>query len=97
MDPHVEILRKFRDNCLLANKTGEKFVHTYYKYSPVIADYIAKNEILRAMTRIGLLPIIGFSWIALKIGFMSAMTVMLLLIIGLAGLCKLMRKKQGVK
>jgi endonuclease YncB( thermonuclease family) len=97
MDPHVEILRKFRDNCLLANKTGKKFVRTYYKYAPVIADYIAKNEILRAMTRIGLLPIIGFSWIALKIGFMSAMTVMLLLIIGLAGLCKLMRKKQGVK
>ncbi|MBW2245660.1 MAG: thermonuclease family protein [Deltaproteobacteria bacterium] len=97
VDPHVEILRKFRDNCLLANKTGEKFVHTYYKYSPAVADYIAKNEILRAMTRIGLLPIIGFSWIALKLGFIPAMTVMLLLIIGLAGLCKLMRKKQGVR
>lgn len=93
MDPHVEILRNFRDNCLLANKTGKTLVRTYYKYSPVIADYIAKNEILRAMTRIGLLPIIGFSWIALKIGFMPAMTVMLLLVIGLAGLCKLMSKK----
>ena len=93
IDPHVEILRKFRDNCLLANKIGKKFVRTYYKYSPVIADYIAKNEILRAMTRIGLLPIIGFSWIALKLGFISAMTVMLLLIIGLAGIGKLIRKK----
>jgi UPF0716 family protein affecting phage T7 exclusion len=49
------------------------------------------------MIRIGLLPIIGFIWIALKIGFMPAMIVMLLLIIGLAGLCKLMKKKQGVR
>ena len=93
IDPHVEILRKFRDNCLLANKIGQKFVRIYYKYSPVVADYIVKHEILRAMTRISLLPIIGLCWIALKLGFISAMTVMLLLIIGLAGLGKLMIKK----
>jgi hypothetical protein len=92
IDPHVEILRKFRDNCLPANKIGQK-VRIYYKYLSVLVDYIAKNEILRVMTRIGLLPVIGFSWITLKLGFLSAMTVILLLIIGLAGLGKLMRKK----
>jgi len=92
MDPHVEILRKFRDNCLLANKIGQKFVRIYYKYSPAVADYIAKNEILRAMTRIGLLPIIGLSWIALKIGFIPAMTVMLLFGSGFIGFVWFRRK-----
>ena len=86
MDPHVEILRKFRDNCLLANKIGQKFVRIYYKYSPAVADYIAKNEILRSMTRIGLLPIIGLSWIVLKIGPVSTMALMLIFISCFVGL-----------
>jgi endonuclease YncB( thermonuclease family) len=86
MDPHVEILRKFRDNCLLANKIGQKFVRIYYKYSPAVADYIAKNEILRSMTRIGLLPIIGLSWIVLKIDPVSTMALMLIFISCFVGL-----------
>jgi Ni/Fe-hydrogenase subunit HybB-like protein len=31
----------------------------YYKYSPPVANFIAKHDSLRAMVRISLLPIVG--------------------------------------
>jgi hypothetical protein len=79
MEPHVKILRKFRDNFLLNNSIGKAFVQRYYTYSPPIADFIAKHANLRAITRLSLLPIVGVSWVALKIGPAYSMVLMLLL------------------
>ncbi len=53
MEPHVRILRDFRD-FLLGNTVSDSFIRLYYTYSPVIANFIAEH--LRAMVRIGLLP-----------------------------------------
>ena len=64
MEPHVKILRDFRDRYLLGNMAGKGFVRLYYTYSPPLADFIAKHEIVR----MGLLPIVGLSWVALKFG-----------------------------
>ena len=59
MADEVKILREFRDKYLLANSIGRKFVTGfYYRYSPPIAKYIAKYELLKAITRIILLPMI---------------------------------------
>ena len=58
LDPHVVALRKFRDEKLMTNELGAKFVQGYYKYSPVIADYIAESEDLKAVVRTGLWPIV---------------------------------------
>src|SRR6185437_4893854 len=51
MHPKLKYFRKFRDHVLLTNWLGRRFVHYYYKYSPPAANFIAKHETLRAMTR----------------------------------------------
>lgn len=58
LDPHVQVLREFRDNYLIANSVGSAFVSFYYKTSPPIADYISKHETLRTVTRWALTPIV---------------------------------------
>ena len=56
-------LRQFRDSYLLKNKLGTKFVETYYKYSPSMADYIAEHDSLRSVARVGLAPLLDLvSW-----------------------------------
>jgi hypothetical protein len=47
----LNILRDFRDQVLLKNPLGSRFVEAYYKLSPPIADFIAKNDFLRAIVR----------------------------------------------
>lgn len=59
MADEVKILREFRDKYLLTNSIGRKFVTGfYYRYSPPIAKYIAKYELLKAITRIILTPLV---------------------------------------
>jgi hypothetical protein len=44
LEPHVHVLRDLRDRYLLTNSIGKAFVALYHKFSPPIADFIAKNE-----------------------------------------------------
>jgi hypothetical protein len=82
-DPFVRVLRDFRDAVLMTSAPGRAFVDWYYRVSPPIADFIAKSEALKASVRIMLLPAVGFSAVALQIGFFW--TVLLTLaILGLA-------------
>ncbi len=68
VDPYVRILRTFRDAYLMTNAPGRSFVRWYYAASPAIADTIRKSETLRAGVRLGLMPVIGFSYLCLAIG-----------------------------
>jgi hypothetical protein len=47
----LDILRDFRDNVLLKSALGSRFVEAYYRVSPPVADFIAKNDFLRAVVR----------------------------------------------
>ena len=47
----LDILRDFRDQVLLENVLGSRFVEAYYRVSPPVADFIAKNDFLRAVVR----------------------------------------------
>jgi len=47
----LNILRDFRDQILLKNALGSRFVEAYYKLSPPVAAFIAKNDFLRAVVR----------------------------------------------
>lgn len=82
MEPHVKLLREMRDRFLLTNSPGITLVNFYYAYSPTVADFIAGHAGLRAIVRVGLLPLVGFSWIALKMGLVPTMGFMLL-----SGIC----------
>jgi hypothetical protein len=58
LDPHVNVLREFRDTFLLTNPVGRTFVDFYYSYSPPAAAFISRHESLRTMTRWSLTPVI---------------------------------------
>src|SRR3990170_3256250 len=58
LDPHVQVLRGFRDNVLMENPIGRSFVDFYYRVSPPMADFIARHETLRTAARIALTPIV---------------------------------------
>ena len=92
-EKHVQLLRRFRDLYLMPHKIGRAFVHAYYRYSPPIADFITKHDCLRAVVRTSLLPVVGISWVALKIGFASTMALMLFFAIALISLVGFRRKK----
>lgn len=81
LEPHVRILCKFRDRYLLTNGPGKTFVKYYYKHSPPAADFISKYAGLRAVICVGLLPLVGLSWVFLKIG--AGFTMFLILLIGM--------------
>jgi len=58
LEPHVKILRVFRDNYLLTNRAGRKFVELYYRFSPPLAGLIARHPLLRMFTRWALTPLV---------------------------------------
>ena len=58
LEPEVKVLRQFRDDYLLTNAAGRKFVELYYRISPPIADAISRNVGLRWVTRIALTPLV---------------------------------------
>ena len=80
MEKHVKILRDFRDGFLLKSRWGTAFVMAYYKYSPPIADVIARHGILRKIVRIGLMPLIVFGYIVVYIPPFQQTVIFLLLL-----------------
>ena len=88
MAPHVKILCEFRDRFLVTNRLGKRFVDFYYKYSPPAANFIAEHVNLKAMVRVSLVPVVGISWIALKLGPGPTLLLMLLFGIGLINLAR---------
>ncbi len=70
IEPHVRLLRQFRDRFMLTNAIGRAFVRLYYTYSPPLADFISKHKSVRMVVRWSLLPVVGMSWSLLSFGFL---------------------------
>ncbi len=77
----VKALKNYRDSVLMTNTLGRAFVKFYYKLSPPIADFIDKHGSLRAVVGYSLLPLVGFSWLALKLGTIPTLALVVLLFI----------------
>ena len=58
LDPHVQVLRDFRERYLLTNGPGREFVNIYNRFSPPVSDFIEDHEILRTATRFLLTPVV---------------------------------------
>jgi Abnormal spindle-like microcephaly-assoc'd, ASPM-SPD-2-Hydin len=65
LEPWVDLLRKFRDTFLLRSDLGRSFVDSYYQNSPAMARFIARHEVLRTGVRLGLVPLVAVSYMAL--------------------------------
>ncbi len=63
MEKHVQVLKDFRDIYLLKFPIGRAFVKAYYRYSPPVADVIARHGTLRAVVRLGLMPLIVYGYV----------------------------------
>lgn len=79
MEPHVGILREFRDRYLITCGPGRTFVSFYYKHSPPIARLIRSSGTLRFITRAAILPAVAACWAAVRFGIVPVMLVMLVL------------------
>lgn len=79
-EPHVKVLREFRDAYLLKNRPGRAFVRLYYRYSPPLADYMAKHETLKIIARCTLYPIVGLSYLAVRLSPGQQLLIMSLLV-----------------
>jgi predicted RNA methylase len=67
-EPHVRVLRSFRDRFLLTNRLGRLFVQGYYTHSPGYAAIIESHPHIRALVRLLLLPLYGLAWFLLHKG-----------------------------
>lgn len=63
--PAVTLLRQFRDDVLMQSALGRKFVETYYKISPPIAQAIAENGFLKGLVRVVLTPVVALVYVVL--------------------------------
>ena len=62
----LDTLRAFRDEYLLTNPVGSRFVSLYYEYSPPVARFIDEHPILKPIVRTELLPPLALAIIATK-------------------------------
>ena len=95
LEPHVKILRQFRDAYLLTSKAGHTFVDFYYRFSPPAADFITKHDSLRFAVRIGLLPLVGMSYVALHTTFAQKMLILALMLGLMVGVFLIRRRSIG--
>ena len=89
LDRHVVLLRQFRDRYLQTTGLGRQFVYWYYVYSPVLADKIRENKLLRMAVRLSLLPLVGISWFFLSAPFVAWCVMIAGLVLGLGGVFRI--------
>jgi len=65
LEPQVQLLRSFRDRHLLPYSPGQALVRLYYRLSPPLADIIGGSDTLRAIVRVGLMPILAWTTLVL--------------------------------
>lgn len=91
LEPQVLLLQKFRDQFLLSNEPGRSFVQLYYSYSPTLADFISKNQALRSIVQLALLPLLALAWLVVEASLFQQLT---LLMLGLSLAAGLWQRRQ---
>jgi alkaline phosphatase len=76
IEKHLELLRRFRDRFLLTNATGSALADLYYTLSPPVAELMSRHDRLRAAVRWSVLPVVGFSWLASRMGLCAALSLL---------------------
>jgi hypothetical protein len=95
LQPSVKILQEFRDKYLMPHRLGRIIVDIYSRYSPSMAEIVAKNKILKVVIRACLLPLVAFSYSTLHLG--PAFTALLLVLIFIVSISLFLLKKGSRK
>ncbi len=82
LDPHVNLLRNFKNEYLVPHWMGRKLIKAYYSISPQIAQWVAQNEIIKSSVRLILWPIIGLVQLINLIGLLATFTLSLAIMFG---------------
>jgi len=96
-ESHVKILKEFRDSYLMPTMPGRAFVNLYYQYSPVLADVIAKHDVLKIITRWGLAPVVGMTYVALNTGEAEKVAILVGTIMLMMGCWVFLIKRRGLR
>ncbi len=97
LEEHVQILRNFRDTFLMPSSMGRAFVAFYYRYSPPVADFIARHDTLRAAVRLGLAPVVAVSFMALHTTGAEKLLLLVLLVGFIPGMVVMVRRFRKVR
>jgi large repetitive protein len=84
MAEETEILREFRDRYLLTNRLGQALTGLYYRISPPIAGLITEHPGLKPIVRVGLLPAVAISAVAVNTTPTEKVAIVVLLLISMA-------------
>ncbi len=71
----VRLLKEFRDTWLLSNPPGRAFVRAYYRHSPPLARFLGEHDSLRAVVRVMLYPLVGLSYLLVKLSLSGQLLV----------------------
>jgi len=95
LDSHVETLRDFRDRYLVTNPVGSALVSTYYKVSPPVAQFIDDHPALKPIVRVGLLPAVATSTVAVNTTPAQKVAIVASLALVSVALAVWLRRRQG--
>ena len=97
MADEVQVLRDFRDRYLVTTLPGRFVAELYYSASPPLAEFITQRPGLKPLVRIGLLPAVVISSVAVNtsVAAKTAMMVLLMLIAVVAGVWAASRRTGG--
>ena len=79
LEPHVTVLREFRDRYLRRTALGRAFIRFYYRHSPPMAAVIAEHAWLRSLVRTLLTPLVLAIAFPLRALLLAALAATLLL------------------
>jgi len=91
----IQILREFRDEYLLTNPVGRALVDIYYRTSPPVAKFITEHPGLKPIVRVGLMPAVVMSTVALDSALMQRIALVALLALLSAALIVLATRPRG--
>jgi len=97
LEPHVEILKEFRNAYLMPTKLGKRVIKIYYEYSPGIADVISKHKSLKIAVRWGLAPVVGIAYISLHTSVPQKIAVISIITMFMTGFYLIIRTKRKAK
>jgi hypothetical protein len=97
MAEEIQILREFRDEYLLTSPLGQALVGLYYRTSPPVAQFITEHPSLKPVVRVGLLPAVAASALAVNTTPVEKMVTigLLVLVAAAVGVWATRRRRRG--